>query len=122
MEQIGGGKEYQRIWNDAEKLIRKKGYTITLEKFEDIFGSFCDLAVDFDHHSDRVLLVAHEAVEAEEVKNKTGQWMLPRDYYDKQLEKGIVEIEAHHTAEAIAPIEHRSWQLLRTRELAKRRK
>jgi hypothetical protein len=108
-------EEYLKIWKSAEEDLRRHGYTITLEQFENIFGSFSDLVADYEDFQDKVMLVVHEAVEAEEVKKITGKWILPRDYYDEMYKVGKVVLEPHRKAEEIAPIEHRTLELMRKR-------
>lgn len=105
-------EEYNKIWKAAEEQLRKHGYSITLEQFENIFGSFSDMVADYENFQDKVMLVVHEAVEAEEVKKITGKWILPRDYYDEiGVKTGKVVVEPHLIAEKIAPIEHRTFEL-----------
>jgi len=102
-------EEEKSVWNEAEKKLRILGYKITLEEFDSLFAGFADLIADYELFKDKVLVVIHEAIEAEEAKRFMGEWVLPRDL------PMSIGLKIHLKAERLAPIEHRVFELLKKR-------
>jgi len=109
-------REFDAVWAEAEKQLRKYGYTITKEQFLKLYEPWLADILEIESFQDRVLFVVHEAVEAEEVKKLAGRWVLPRDYYEEVKRKtGKTVLEPHIKAERIAPYEAKVLERARKR-------
>jgi DNA-directed RNA polymerase subunit RPC12/RpoP len=109
-------REFDAVWAEAEKQLRKHGYTITKEQFLKLYEPWLADILEIESFQDKVLFVVHEAVEAEEVKRLAGRWVLPRDYYEEVKRKtGKTVLEPHIKAERIAPYEAKVLERARKR-------
>jgi hypothetical protein len=109
-------REFDAVWAEAEKQLRKYGYTITKEQFLKLYEPWLAEIFEIESFQDRVLFVVHEAVETEEVKKLAGRWIHPRDYYEEVERKtGKAVLGPHLKAERIAPYEAKVLERARKR-------
>jgi DNA-directed RNA polymerase subunit RPC12/RpoP len=101
----------ENVWREAERFLRKHGYTISKDKFTEFFPSWILIVeryLDKGKFREAVAFIIHEAVECEELKRVVGYWIYPRDYdlqclrlkdvweFKKCMDK---HVEAHDKAE-----------------------
>jgi len=86
-------EETNRIWDEAERFLKEKGYTITRGNLEEILPDWSIEAAGYPIFKERVGYVIHEAVEIEEVS------LVARRLIDPRLAPEPIALKAHEVAE-----------------------